>query len=217
MHKLDEHGAGVGYRLAGPMVSSSGKVLLTKTLDADDAEAIRSFLDEVFPSRYALDRAAQAIMAAPEQPKPGEPPSAAQQGALAEAATERLRQLASSGPLSAEEAISLADSLRAVLDHIGETLSILPALAKAYRARETSGQSESAQPSAAADNPGTDQGGTAALPIGPEFLGPSRARRTATPAVRPRGTTGSPSLEARPALAVGRALPLGPAHREHLP
>jgi hypothetical protein len=45
MHKLDEHGAGVGYRLAGPMVSSSGKVLLTKTLDADDAEAIRDTRD----------------------------------------------------------------------------------------------------------------------------------------------------------------------------
>jgi hypothetical protein len=65
----------------------------------------------------------RTVMISPWQSTPGEPPTVAQLAGLAEAATERLRQLASSGTLSVEDAISVTDSLRAALDHIGETIS----------------------------------------------------------------------------------------------
>ena len=65
----------------------------------------------------------QTVMTSPWQPAPGEPSTAAQLAGLAEAGTERLRQLASSGTLSAEDAISVTDGLRAALGHIGETIS----------------------------------------------------------------------------------------------
>jgi hypothetical protein len=47
--KLDENGAGNGYRLAGPKFNGSGKTLLSRTLDEDDAAEIRRYLDAVFP------------------------------------------------------------------------------------------------------------------------------------------------------------------------
>jgi hypothetical protein len=126
MYKLDGDGAGIGYRLAGPLVNSSGKVLLTKTLDADDAAAIRSFLDEVFPRRDALDRVAQAIMSSSWQPTPGEPPTAAQLATLIETAAETLRQAVSSGPLSGEAAAAVAGKLKASLGHIAAVAVQVP-------------------------------------------------------------------------------------------
>jgi hypothetical protein len=105
----------------------------------------------------------------------------------------RSRQNAGRGPLQCRILTRYGDA-----DRIGQLLSVLPALAKAYGARETSGQGESVLPSSAADSSGPDQGATAALTTGPEFLGPPGARRTAAPAVRPRGTTGSPSVRPHP-------------------
>ena len=47
--KLDEHGAGDGYRIAGPKFNGSSKPVLTAKLTERDAAEIRSYLDAVFP------------------------------------------------------------------------------------------------------------------------------------------------------------------------
>ena len=49
LSQLDEHGAGHGYRLAGPKFTGSGEVLVSRDLDERDAEEIRRYLDAVFP------------------------------------------------------------------------------------------------------------------------------------------------------------------------
>ena len=49
INQLDEHGAGHGYRLAGPKFNGSGEALLSRTLDERDAGEIRRYLDAVFP------------------------------------------------------------------------------------------------------------------------------------------------------------------------
>jgi hypothetical protein len=49
VHKVDETGAGHGYRIAGAKFSGSGRTLLTRVLTAEDAAEIRRYLDAVFP------------------------------------------------------------------------------------------------------------------------------------------------------------------------
>lgn len=49
VHKVDEAGAGHGYRIAGPKFSGSGRTLLTHVLNEEDAAEIRRYLDTVFP------------------------------------------------------------------------------------------------------------------------------------------------------------------------
>ena len=111
---------------------------------AADTRVLRAGYLDILPGKVAqkqaddamrADRGAAAAQAAalfeipapedgkPWQPTPGEPLIAAQLAGLAEAATRRLRELAASGPLAAEDAILVAVSLKAALDHIGETLS----------------------------------------------------------------------------------------------
>lgn len=46
-----ENGAAHGHQLAGPPCSGTGRVLLTRRLTERDAQAIRFYLDLVFPIR----------------------------------------------------------------------------------------------------------------------------------------------------------------------
>ena len=59
----------------------------------------------------------------PWQPPAGEATAAAQLASLVETAAETLRHAVSGGSLTGEVAATVADKLRAALDHIGETLS----------------------------------------------------------------------------------------------
>jgi hypothetical protein len=121
-------------------VLESGADLIQRAVSARQPPVAPSGADPAQLSGIAVDSdssqvISRAAMTSLSQPAPGEPPSAAQLAALVEAATERLREIVSSGPLSAEDAISVAGSLRAALNHIGETLSpavsdALPAAAK---------------------------------------------------------------------------------------
>jgi hypothetical protein len=48
--QVDEHGVGWGHRIAGPKHYNMGTTpLLSKSLDAEDAKALRGMLDAVFP------------------------------------------------------------------------------------------------------------------------------------------------------------------------
>lgn len=53
--RRDENGTGDGYRLAGPAFSGTAELLLSRTLDKDDAAEIRRYLDAVFPVAKAAD------------------------------------------------------------------------------------------------------------------------------------------------------------------
>ena len=121
-------------------VLESGAGFIQRAVSARQALVAPSSADPAQLSGFAIDSdssqvISRAALTSLSQSAPGEPPSAAQLAALVEAATERLREFVSSGPLSVEDAISVAGSLRAALNHIGETLSpavsdALPAAAK---------------------------------------------------------------------------------------
>jgi hypothetical protein len=49
INRRDENGTGYGYRIAGPKFNGSGRTLLVRVLDEDDAREIRSYLDAAFP------------------------------------------------------------------------------------------------------------------------------------------------------------------------
>lgn len=49
INKVDEHGSGWGYRLAGPKFCGSSETLLTCVLGERDAAEIRGYLDELWP------------------------------------------------------------------------------------------------------------------------------------------------------------------------
>lgn len=55
--QLDDNDAGHGYRIAGPKFDGiTGEVVLSRTLDEDDAAEIRNYLDRAFPRRLPADQ-----------------------------------------------------------------------------------------------------------------------------------------------------------------
>jgi hypothetical protein len=47
IEELDDDGAGTGYRLAGPKLAGTSKVLASYELTTQDADQIRAYLDRI--------------------------------------------------------------------------------------------------------------------------------------------------------------------------
>jgi hypothetical protein len=59
--RVDERGAGDGYRLAGPSFAGTSQKLLEHALSEEDAAEIRRYLDAVFPRQDAATAAGKGI------------------------------------------------------------------------------------------------------------------------------------------------------------
>lgn len=57
INRVDEHGLGHGYRIAGPKLNGPSTVVLHHDLDQHGADKIRNHLDTVFPSGADADLA----------------------------------------------------------------------------------------------------------------------------------------------------------------